>query len=118
MAFIRELKPRGNTYGSLYKDVLLFQSLEKGDPRIPALREHILSLQKDDGSYGGSVSLTAMTVPVLSNWTAVDIKFSPCSSRAKKDATPRDFVTLHYEVIRYLIGLVSDHVKCVFCVVD
>lgn len=105
MGFINDLKPKeGNSFGSLYKDVLLFQSLKKDDPRIPALRKHILSLQKSDGSYGGSVSLTAMTIPVLSNWTAVDIQYSPCTGSPAKDVTPRDFVTLHYEIEESVIS--------------
>ncbi|TRY64197.1 hypothetical protein TCAL_15174, partial [Tigriopus californicus] len=104
LGFIQSLEVGDNGYGTLYKTSLALQALGHGGPHEQSLRDQLISLQKPDGSFGGSVVVTALVIPAISNFSAQDIKDAPCSRPSILDTTDKDFVKINYEITENIVS--------------
>eukprot|EP00095_Tigriopus_kingsejongensis_P000648 maker-scaffold552_size138156-snap-gene-0.25 protein:Tk00648 transcript:maker-scaffold552_size138156-snap-gene-0.25-mRNA-1 annotation:"PREDICTED: uncharacterized protein CG3556-like" len=106
LGFIQSLDLSRDGYGTLYKNSLALQAMGHGGPNEAFLRNHLIAQQKPDGSFGGSVVLTAVVIPAISNFSAHDIKQAPCDKASDADdlSTDRDFASIHFEITENVIS--------------
>lgn len=89
---------------NLYKESLIIQANKESPYPLKnwdtdKSLKYLLDVQKPDGSFGGSVALTALVMPALTGYTGVDIKYVECFPDDAKAAAPRGKVILNYEIV-------------------
>ncbi len=62
------------------------------------LTKRLLKLQSADGSFGGSVSLTALAIPALSNFNSLDIPSVTCPKANEPVGEENGHIRVYYRI--------------------